>query len=117
MVFTSGMPWLPLPTPDGNHQQEPIKLHGLLDKVLDGMGGPSVDALVIIHERWADIVGSEVAQLSSPVSIESKVLRIRVLSAGWATHLQWSQRDILRRLDEMLGEGTVTALKIRVGRA
>lgn len=71
----------------------------------------------MIHERWSEVVGEEVAGFASPVAIEDSTLRIRAVSAGWASHLRWAEADILRRLDGLVGAGAVTAVKVRVGRA
>lgn len=110
------MPWSPLPTPDGDGGPGPAKLHGLLDSVLHGLGGPSVDAIVVVHERWSDVVGAEVADYASPVGIEAGRLKIRAQSAAWASHIRWSEAEIVARVDALLGPGQVTAVTVRVDR-
>lgn len=110
------MPWSPLPTADGSDGPGPAALSGLLDTVLAGLGGPSVDAVVVVHERWAEVVGEEVAAHARPLGIEGGTLRIGVESSAWASHLRWSETEILARLRALLGDDEVTAVTVRVVR-
>jgi len=109
---------LPLPTPDGDGGTGPgpSRLRDSLDRVLDALGGPGVDAIVTVHERWPEVIGAELADVARPVSIDGGVLRVRASGAAWASHLRWSEREILARLDRLLGPGAVTALSVSVGR-
>ncbi|MGI8754785.1 MAG: DciA family protein [Acidimicrobiales bacterium] len=111
------MPWSPLPTSDGGERgPTPSRLPDLLDRVLAGLGAPSVAHVVVIHERWAEVVGAEMVAHCSPVSVEGGRLRIAVDSPAWASHLRWSETEILARLDGLIGPGTVTSIHPRFGR-
>lgn len=94
----------------------PSPLHESLETVMRALGGPGVDAIVAVHERWTEIVGPEVARLSRPVSIEDAVLRIRVSVPAWAGHLRWAEQEILTNLDALVGEGIVSGITVSVGR-
>ena len=111
------MPWAPLPTQDGPGGRNPSPLAGALDAVLAGLGGPSLEAIVVIHERWAEIVGPEVAPHARPVAITDGRLQIAVESPGWASHLRWAQAEILARTQVLLKADEVTAVAIRVARS
>lgn len=111
------MPWSPLPTADGSGGPAPAALSGLLDTVLAGFGAPSVDAVVVIHERWAEVVGAEVAPHARALGIEDGTLRIGVESSAWASHLRWSEAEVLARLEVLLGAPEVTSVTVRVVRA
>lgn len=110
------MPWSPLPTRDGRGGPDPAPIAGVLDAVLAGLGGPTADAIVSVHERWDEVVGAEVAPHARPLGIEHGHLRIGVDSPGWASHLRWSEADILARLADLVGPGQVTSVGIRVTR-
>jgi hypothetical protein len=112
------VPWSPLSTPDGQGREPPpVELKGLLDQVLSGLGGPGVDALVVIHERWAAVVGDEVAGVCRPLGIDGATLKIAADNAAWASHIRWAQAEILDRLEGLLGSRQVTAVTVRVGRS
>lgn len=110
------MPWSPLPTPDGDGGPPPGKLGDVLDSVLQGLGGPGVDAIVLVHERWADLVGPEVAAVSLPSGIRDGRLSVTVDGPAWADHLRWSEAEILARIAGLVGVGKVTSLTVHVGR-
>ena len=111
------MPWSPLPTPDRRGAgPEPARLPELLDSVLAGIGGPSVSAIVVLHERWAELVGPEVADRSRPLGVDAGVLKVAADSAAWASHLRWSEADVVARAAALLGPGTVTGISVRVAR-
>lgn len=108
------MPWSPLPTPDARRGPEPAPLATALDAVLASLGAPSREAIVVVHERWAEVVGQEVADHARPLAIEAGVLRIGVDGPGWASHLRWSEADIVGRIAELVGPGEVTGVQVRV---
>jgi hypothetical protein len=110
------MPWSPLPTPDGDGGPGPDRLGRVLDTVLHGLGGPGVDAIVLVHERWDELVGAEVAAVSRPMGIRDGRLSVAVEGPAWADHLRWSEAEVLARIEQVLGSGTVTALAVRVAR-
>lgn len=113
---TPQVPWSPLPTPDGPEARGPAPLAGGLDAVLAGLGGPTVQAIVVVHERWPEVVGPEVAPHAKPLGITGGRLQIGVDSPGWASHLRWSEADIVARLTALLGPDQVTSVAIRLTR-
>ncbi|CAN5475169.1 hypothetical protein BH10ACT1_BH10ACT1_40940 [soil metagenome] len=107
------MPWSPLPSHQG---PEPTPLSAGLDAVMAGLGGPTVEAIVLIHERWDEIVGVEVAPHAKPLGIDGGRLKIGVDGPGWASHLRWSEAEILARLATLVGPDQVSSVGIRVTR-
>ena len=69
---------------------------------------------MVVHERWPEVVGAEVAEHARPLAIESGRLRIGVDSPGWASHLRWSEEEIVTRIAHLVGEGQVTSVQVRV---
>ena len=110
------MPWSPLPTADGRGKVDPPQLPDLLDQVLAGLGAPAASAIVRVHERWSEVVGDELVEHTRPISIEAGELRISVDSPAWASHLRWSQGEVLARLDRLIGPDEVTSIRTRVER-
>ncbi len=112
--MTGWVPWSPLPTPDGPGGPPPARLEELLDSVLAGLGGPAVDVLVLVHERWSELVGTEVAGVSRPMGIRDGCLTVTVEGPAWADHLRWSEPEVLARIDRLVGAGIVTSLTVRI---
>lgn len=62
--------------------------------------------------RWEEIVGSDIAAHATPVSFENGVLTVRAESTAWATQLRWLTATLLARMDEAVGAGVVTDLRV-----
>lgn len=111
------MPWSKLPTADATGDgPEPSALPQLLDTVLAGMGAPKAAAIIELHEGWNSVVGDELADHAQPLAIEDGCLRVGVDSPAWASHLRWSEREILARIDRLVGAGVVTSVSTRIVR-
>jgi predicted nucleic acid-binding Zn ribbon protein len=65
-----------------------------------------------VFARWAELVGSEVADHCTPQTFEDGKLVVRTDSTAWATQLKLLAPTIVRRLNEELGHGTVTVIDI-----
>lgn len=112
-----GMAWGPLRTSDGVGGPAPQRLAGALDAVAGALGSPSVTAIVVVYERWDDIVGPEVSAHARAVGITDGVLRVDADGPGWASHVRWAESEILTRLEDLVGTGQITSLKVRVSRS
>ncbi len=66
-----------------------------------------------VFGRWSEIVGEFNAQHLKPVSYEGGELVIAADSATMAAHARAMLRDLVRRINEELGHGTVHSIKIQ----
>lgn len=66
-----------------------------------------------VFGRWADIAGPAMAAHTKPESFEDGEVLIVADSTAWATQVRMLARDLIRRLNEELGDGTVTKVKVR----
>ena len=65
-----------------------------------------------VFGRWAELVGDEVADHCTPESFEEGRLVVRTDSTAWATQLKLLAPSVVRRLNEELGDGTVTVIEV-----
>lgn len=65
-----------------------------------------------VFGRWAELVGEEVAAHCTPESLTDGRLVVRTDSTAWATQLKLLAPTIVRRLNEELGDGTVTVIEV-----
>jgi hypothetical protein len=107
------MPWIPLPTPDGD-PAPPRRLSDSLDRVLAGLGRPSVDVLDTLLDRWDELVGPTASAALRPLGIERGVLVIAVTEPAWASHVRWLGAELVTRATEVLGPDVVTSVEARV---
>ena len=66
-----------------------------------------------VFGRWDELVGAEVAQHCTPESFADGRLVVRTDSTAWATQLRLLAPTVVRRLNEELGHGTVTAIDVQ----
>jgi predicted nucleic acid-binding Zn ribbon protein len=95
---------------------DPAAVGPVLDRLLAGLGAPKADALAALFDRWQDVAGTPLADHGAPVSLEGGVLTVKVSEPAWSTEWRYRQGEVLRRCDEVLGEGVVHRLEVRVRR-
>ena len=61
---------------------------------------------------WRSVVGAQIAEHASPVSLHDGVLSVAAESTAWATQLRLMQSQLLAKVAAAVGDGVVTALKI-----
>jgi len=66
-----------------------------------------------VFSRWDHLVGPEVAQHCSPAAFTGGRLEVRTDSTAWATQMRLLAPLVVRRLNEELGDGTVTVIDVR----
>ncbi len=63
--------------------------------------------------RWDQIVGADVAAHSRPERYAETELTVTAATTAWATQLRLLAPTLVRRLNEELGDGTVTRIVVR----
>jgi predicted nucleic acid-binding Zn ribbon protein len=66
-----------------------------------------------VFGRWADIVGPDLAAHTKPETFEDGEVIVVADSTAWATQVRLLARTLVRRLNEELGDGTVTQVRVR----
>jgi len=65
-----------------------------------------------VFSRWSTIVGQEIAEHVLPESFADGRLVVRTDSTAWATQMRLLAADLLRRLNDVLGDGTVEIIDV-----
>ncbi|HWJ65906.1 MAG TPA: DciA family protein [Nocardioides sp.] len=95
--------------PDG---RDPQGLGAEVDRLI-GDRGWGLDLQVRgVFARWPEIVGSEIGAHSTPETLTDGTLVVRTDSTAWATQLRLLAASVVRRLNEELGDGTVTVVEV-----
>ena len=68
-----------------------------------------------IHQHWAEIAGEQLAAHAEPVRLHGGVLVLRAESAAWATQVRYLTADLVRRANDVLGEGQVVSVQVIAG--
>jgi predicted nucleic acid-binding Zn ribbon protein len=92
--------------------RDPQPLGRAIDRLLADRGWETPAAVGGVIGRWAQIVGAEVAAHCTPESFDDGVLRVGTDSTAWATQVRLLAPQVVRRLNEELGRGTVTRIEV-----
>ena len=92
----------------------PRRLSDSLPGVTRRIGGPDGAAFVALVGGWTEIVGPAVAAHSRPLRLSGGTLTIGVDQAAWVTELTYLDASLRGRLDDAVGTGVVTAVKVVV---
>ncbi|WP_026316538.1 DUF721 domain-containing protein [Actinokineospora enzanensis] len=65
-----------------------------------------------VFDRWATLVGADVAEHAKPVALKDGELTVQADSTAWATQLRLLQRDLLVKIAAGVGRDVVRRLKV-----
>jgi len=71
--------------------------------------------IATLATKWPEIVGEGLARATEPVSLEGGVLLVRASDGPWGAQATFFVDEIRTRADRLLGEGSVTAVRIIIG--
>jgi predicted nucleic acid-binding Zn ribbon protein len=97
-------------------ERDPQLLDATVGRLIAEQGWSSDIRVHGVFSRWDTIVGREVAQHCAPESFEQTDtggrLVVRTDSTAWATQVRLLAPTVVRRLNEELGEATVTLVEV-----
>ncbi|WP_231328684.1 DUF721 domain-containing protein [Actinomadura graeca] len=91
---------------------DPKLFSAAIRELLSSRGWEQRAAVGGVFGNWAGIVGPELAEHTRPEHFEEGVLTVAADSTTWATQLRLLSSTLVRRLNEELGHGTVSRVKV-----
>ena len=91
---------------------EPTPLGDILKEVIDAQGWTREVNVHQLLARWPELVGAGNAEHSTPTGYADTVLTVRADSSTWASSLRLIAPQLVARLNEQLGQGTVTRVNV-----
>jgi predicted nucleic acid-binding Zn ribbon protein len=92
--------------------RDPALLGDQLDRLLLDRGWKVDVAVGSVMGRWPEIVGPDIAGHVEPLTFVDGVLTVRADSTAWATQMRLLASSLLARIDEEIGGGAVSELKV-----
>jgi predicted nucleic acid-binding Zn ribbon protein len=92
--------------------RDPKPLSDAVERLVESKGWTTEINVHTLLARWALLVGAANAAHSQPESYVDTVLTVRADSTAWATQLRYLAPRLVAMLNEQLGEGTVTRIKV-----
>ncbi|WP_020141612.1 DUF721 domain-containing protein [Terracoccus sp. 273MFTsu3.1] len=92
--------------------RDPALLGDQLDRLLLDRGWKVDVAVGSVMGRWPEIVGPDIAGHVEPLTFVDGILTVRADSTAWATQMRLLASSLLARIDEEIGAGAVSELKV-----
>jgi predicted nucleic acid-binding Zn ribbon protein len=92
----------------------PVPVGDALAQIGEELGLADPKAVSAITAGWAEVVGGAIADHARIRSLRGTVLTVGVESGPWATELRYLEREVLARIDEIVGPGVVTEMRVAV---
>lgn len=92
--------------------RDPQTLGSTLGRLVDAQGWDTELRVHGVFTRWASVVGAEVAAHVTPESYADGRLLVRTDSTAWATQVKLLAGNLVHRLNQDLGEGTVEVIDV-----
>lgn len=93
--------------------RDPQVLDSTIDRLVADRGWNTDVAVAGALSRWDQIVGPQIAQHCRAEGYADGVLTVRADSTAWATQVRLLAATLVRRLNEDLGDGTVTRIVVQ----
>jgi predicted nucleic acid-binding Zn ribbon protein len=90
------------PQPFASATRDVAKKNGWSSKVAEGA----------VFGQWPKVVGTHIAEHSTPTGLRDGVLSVTAESTAWATQLRLVQNQVLAKIAAEVGHGVVTSLRI-----
>jgi predicted nucleic acid-binding Zn ribbon protein len=92
--------------------RDPKLLAEAVERLVETKGWTNEINVHTLLARWALLVGTTNGAHSHPESYADTVLTVRADSTAWATQLRYLAPRLVAMLNEQLGDGTVTLIKV-----
>ena len=106
----SGEPTVSGARPD---DRDPTRLGEAFERLVDTKGWSTDIGIHTLLARWATLVGPVNADHSFPESFSDGILTVRAESTVWATSLRGIANQLVARLNDEIGQGTVQRVVVR----
>ncbi|MBM7771044.1 putative nucleic acid-binding Zn ribbon protein [Actinokineospora baliensis] len=97
----------------GADERDPQPLGRLASRIAVERGWQGNLANGQVFDRWATLVGAEIAEHAKPVALKDGELTVQADSTAWATQLRLLQRQLLAGIAASVGRDVVTRLKVQ----
>jgi predicted nucleic acid-binding Zn ribbon protein len=97
----------------GADQRDPQRFGALLGKIASDRGWSGHLANGEVFGRWTAIVGGEIAEHATPLTLRDGELTVQASSTAWATQLRLLQRQLLAKIAKGVGDGVVKRLRVQ----
>lgn len=101
------------PGPTRGSKGDPMPVGEALDGLIKRQGWTTDLSVHSLLGRWPALVGTAVAEHSKPEGFSGGVITVRTDSTAWASQLRLMAPQLVAKLNEKLGQGTITRIEVK----
>ncbi len=92
---------------------KPVKIEGALKSLLQSLGLEKRIKQAKVVEIWAEVVGDQIASATRVLGVGNGTVVIAVKDSIWRQQLVFEKPEIVRRLNEALGEELIADIFLK----
>jgi predicted nucleic acid-binding Zn ribbon protein len=99
-------------TAAGPDDRDPHPVGLTIRDLVDGRGWQRTTQVATVLACWEQIVGEAIAEHCQPEAVNDGELVLAAESTSWATQLRMLAPSLIAKVDEQLGKGVVTSIRV-----
>jgi predicted nucleic acid-binding Zn ribbon protein len=92
-----------------------VPIGSVIDKILHSHVPRTAAEITRIDRMWDKIVGEIIAENTRPAALKEKTLLVYVNSSPWLHHLHFLKEEIVRKVNDTLGEDLIEDILFKIG--
>lgn len=92
-----------------------VQIGDVINRVLKTCRHDCDADLAAIWNLWNDAVGDIIAKNTRPEAFKGKLLLVHVISSPWMHQLRFLKKDIINKVNAVLGKDMVEDIKFKIG--
>ncbi|MGD9189540.1 MAG: DUF721 domain-containing protein [Desulfobacteraceae bacterium] len=77
---------------------------------------PAMDrAMIEVWDVWEAAAGSKIAAYAQPAAFKGGMLLVYISNSTWLHHMRFMEKELIRKLNQALGDDRVTAITFKIG--
>ena len=93
----------------------PVPLSDIIRERVESLGWERTFREMEVFQRWEEAVGTRIAQRARPSHVKNRRLTVIVDSPSWSQQLSFMKKELLKRFEDLLGEGVIRDLYFVTG--
>ena len=93
--------------------KDPIHLRSVLEQLLKDFGTPEIKVVTSVVDQWQEIVGIDLAKKVAAVAVSGSELIVQVDDPAWASQISWLEKQLLDKIESLVGEEKITSIRVR----
>jgi len=98
-----------------NKKSQPLGISDVLKAWVKSKGLQQEFSQYTVLARWPAVVGERLAARTRPMKMEKGVLTVAVATSAWLNELNFMRGDLVARINQELGQGSVVGIRLVLG--